>query len=295
MMVMHTSPSADGGGKDGPTFSVHGASRSPPNLAAAMTEPSPALDPFAAVAALPGVAQAAASARAAVDDVLFQRVLVRRAGEVSAESALRGARASALLEGAKVGLADLRSGAAFDGSEPGRIAQAALRVSSEVGHLAAVWPLAPAQALARLHTVAAGDLASDRSVGRPRSDPSGELDARLSALFDLLQAPTAAPGVVVAAVVHGELLALEPFGSRDGLVARAAGRLTLMSRGVDSRGVTVPEVGCARLGVDAYRQALGAYVSATAEGVAAWVRFCCSAVETGAREGLEICKAVEAS
>ena len=42
--------------------------------------------------------------------------------------------------------------------------------------------------------------------------------------------------VVVAAVVHGELLALSPFGSGNGLVARAAARLVLIHRGARPQG-----------------------------------------------------------
>jgi len=44
---------------------------------------------------------------------------------------------------------------------------------------------------------------------------------------------TAAPAPVLVAVVHGELLALAPFGSADGVVARAAARLTAIKKDSD--------------------------------------------------------------
>src|SRR5512132_3453385 len=66
------------------------------------------MDPFASLLDLPGVADAVDRARVAVDDLRRQRVLRQRSPEVSAESALRGARASAALEGADVPLDALR-------------------------------------------------------------------------------------------------------------------------------------------------------------------------------------------
>ncbi|HMA47444.1 MAG TPA: hypothetical protein VKP11_09635, partial [Frankiaceae bacterium] len=61
-------------------------------------------DPFADVAALPGVPAAVDAARAAVDRLLAHRILRRRSAEVTAECALRSARASAALDGAEVPL-----------------------------------------------------------------------------------------------------------------------------------------------------------------------------------------------
>ena len=65
-------------------------------------------DPLAALLPLTGVQEAVAEARAAVDGLLSHRVLRRGSAEVTAESALRGARASAELEGAGIELERLR-------------------------------------------------------------------------------------------------------------------------------------------------------------------------------------------
>jgi hypothetical protein len=241
-------------------------------------------DPLAPLLDLPRVAEALESAREGVDRLLAHRVLRRRSGAVSAESALRGARASAALDGSDVALADLRAGV-----PDSPVLQGALRVNGALGELASAWERAPLQALARLHVLAAaGSVPQDR-LGRPRGRP--EVARRLTLLAQLLAGRTGAPGVLVAAVVHGELATLAPFGAADGLVARAAERLTLVARGVDPKALSVPEVGHLER-ADEYRVALREYGSGTSTGLAAWLRHCALAVEFGAREGLAVCEAI---
>jgi hypothetical protein len=142
--------------------------------------------------------------------------------------------------------------------------------------------------LARLHVLAAADLAADDDLGRP----APHAGARLSGLFSLVTGTTAAPAVLVAGLVHGELAALAPFGIADGVVARAAGRLTGITRGLDPKAVTVPEVGFAELGREAYAAALAGYASGTPQGVAGWLVHCSRATEHGALEGLAICESL---
>jgi hypothetical protein len=92
--------------------------------------------------------------------------------------------------------------------------------------------------------------------------------------------------------VHGELAALAPFGTADGVVARAAARLTGVGRGLDPKAVSVPEVGFVELGRDAYADALAGFASGRPEGVAAWLLHCCRATEHGALEGLAVCESL---
>jgi Fic family protein len=255
-------------------------------------------DPFAHIAGLPDVSEAVDEARESVDRLLAHRILRRRSAEVSAESALRGARASAALEGSPAPIEDVRGGFSND-----PVVQGTLRVSAELGQLAGVWRNAPRQALARLHALSAAEAVEPDDIGRPRStgeadDPLGlgtppspsEVAARLDGLSNLLTGSTRAPAIVVAAVVHGELLALRPFGRCDGVVARAAVRLTLVDRGVDPKSLTVPEVGHVELRA-AYRESMIGYTSGTPEGLAQWTRHCASAIALGAREALAICEA----
>jgi hypothetical protein len=257
--------------------------------------PRTSSDPLDALTALPGVADAVEAAREAVERLLRHRVLRRGGALVAAESSLRGARASAALEGADVPLAAarafLRDGSRLAPGPDPAVVVGALRVSAELTGLVPTWRRAPLQALARVHLLAASDLVPAGELGRPRGD--AEVSARLVALAGLAASPSSAPAVVAAAVVHGELLALRPFGTCDGVVARAAGRLVLLQRSLDSAGMSVPEVGHLELGADAYADAAAGYAVGTAQGVRRWVIHVAQAVALGAREGIAVCEAVQ--
>ncbi len=241
-------------------------------------------DPLDPLLALPGVADAVDTSRRAVDGLLGNRVLRRRSSDVSAESLLRGAWASAVLAGSTATLAEVRSGAATD-----PIVQGALRVSSELASLADNWSGAHRQVLARLHALAAVDLADSAELGRPR--PDREVAHRLDTLAEVL-AQTRAPALVVAAIVQGELLALDAFAPAAGVVARAAARLTLIERGLDPKSLVAFEVGHLEARAD-FDSALAGYQVGSAEQVVGWIAHCALAVELGARESLAICEAIQ--
>ena len=255
--------------------------------------PADRADPLAHLAGLPGVADAVGRAREAVDALRGHRVLRRQSERVSSESAIRGARASAALEGADVPLDVLKRTVTAAGRLPAAeepVVQGALRVAAELGRLQGTWERAPMQVVARLHSLAAADLVDDpAALGRP--DPAGA--TRLGALGELLTGRTTAPAVVVAAVVHAELATSEAFPAGAGLVARAAARLTLVTRGLDPTAVAVPEVGLVELGVEAYREALAGYRTGTDAGLTGWVVHCSEAVVLGAREGVAVCEAIQ--
>jgi hypothetical protein len=239
-------------------------------------------DPLAALLDLPGVPDAVARTRAAVDALLGNRVLRRRSADVSAESALRGAWASASLSGHEFALDDVRAGRVSD--DP--VLQGALRAQSAIGSLADTWTRAPRQALARLHALAAADLVPADELGRPRPGTAGRLDTLAAVLGS-----TSAPAVVIAAVVHGELLGLDAFAPASGVVARAAVRLTLIERGLDPKSLVVVEAGHRELRA-AYDEALDAYRGGTPEGIARWLVHCADALVAGAQESAAICEAL---
>ncbi|MDX3237122.1 oxidoreductase [Streptomyces sp. ME03-5709C] len=267
-------------------------------------------DPLAVLGSLPGVAEAVDSVRKAVDQVYGHRVMRRRSNEVSSEAALRGARGSAALAGADWALEEVRRRSDFSSDDESRAVGAALRLTAESGQLLSVWRQSPLQALARLHLVAAGGTSPDETVGRPRQtgekveeplldvaefplpEPA-EVVARLDGLADLLLSGSEAPAPVVAAVVHGELLCLRPFGSYNGLVARAAQRVVLVGSGLDPKSVCPAEVGLAELGRADHLKALRGYASGTPEGMAAWISHCGRAVRLGARESVAVCEALQ--
>ncbi|MGI5268448.1 oxidoreductase [Nonomuraea sp. CA-218870] len=255
-------------------------------------------DPLAVIARLPGVPEAVDAAREAVDRLYRHRVLRRASPAVSTESSLRGARASAALAGADVPLDALRRDEAHD-----PVVQGALRASVELGRLGPTWRQAPRQVLARLHTLAAAGLTGQEALGRPRTadnapDPLGlgpapsaeETAARMESLFQLMAGATKPPALVLAAITHAELAVLRPFGTADGLVARAAERLTLVEYGLDPKSLVAVEVGHLEL---PYAEGLRAYLSGTPEGVAQWIQQCASAVSLGVREAAAICEAMQ--
>ncbi|MFC4058594.1 oxidoreductase [Planomonospora corallina] len=255
-------------------------------------------DPLAVIAELPGVPEAVAEVREAVDRLYKHRVLRRKSPEVSARSALHGARASAALEGVDIPLEAIP-----EATDP--VVQGALRVSAELGRLGPTWRTAPRQVLARLHALAAVGLIEDHDLGRPRTaaeapDPLGvgaapgaaETVSRVDGLVGLVTGETKAPALVLAAVVHAELAVLRPFGTADGIVARAAERLTLLEFGLDPKSLAAVELGHLELGA-AYAEGLRAYLTGTREGMATWVRHCASAVTLGVREATAICESMQ--
>jgi hypothetical protein len=262
-------------------------------------------DPLAALGSLPGVADSVESVRKAVDRVYGHRIMRRRSNEITSEAALRGARGSAALSGADWALEEVRRRTDFSGDDEARTMGAALRLTAEAGQLLSIWRQSPLRVLARLHLVAAADHAEQ--VGRPRQAgeavdeplldlplPSpDEVSARLDGLAGLIIAGGSAPALVTAAVVHGELLALRPFVSHNGLVARTAERIVLVGSGLDPKSVCPAEVGHAELGRTAYLAAFEGYLSGTAEGMAAWIAHCGKAVGLGARESTAVCEALQ--
>jgi hypothetical protein len=241
-------------------------------------------DPLAALVDLPGVFEATDAARAAIDGLLREPALRRGRGQIRAQSRRRAAWASARLAGVDLPLEQFDP--PFGDDAQGRLSGAALRMAGEVRDLSDTWRRAPLQALARLHTLAAVEVADAEALGRPRDDPA--VAARLAGLADVVTS-TDAPGVVVAAVVHGELLELQAFGWGDDLVARAAMRLVLVSRGVDPDALTVPEEGLLELGVERYDTALAAYRTGTPEGLAHWLVHNAAAVQQGAAVTRRLC------
>ncbi|MGW9455347.1 oxidoreductase [Streptomyces globisporus] len=266
-----------------------------------------ASDPLAALGSLPGVPDAVDSVRKAVDRVYGHRVMRRRSNEVTAEAALRGSRGSAVLAGADWNLEEVRRRTDFSGEDEARTVGAALRLTAEAGQLLSVWRQSPLRVLARLHLVAAGGATPDDAVGRPRlageavDEPlieaplpsAGEVAGRLEGLSRLIIAGGSAPALITAAVVHGELLALRPFGSHNGLVARTAERIVLIGSGLDPKSICPAEVGHAEQGRAAYVAALEGYTAGTPEGVAAWITHCGRSVELGVRESTAVCEALQ--
>lgn len=237
-----------------------------------MPSTNPAPDPLARLASLEGVASAMAAARDGIDVLLRDRGLRNSPPELTTESLLLGAHASAVLEGSVSGMEQMRAG---EGDET---AQAALRVSTEMLALVPTLGTSPLQAFARLHTLAGKGLVADEDLGRPRETAAA---TRLTDLARLLVTPTEAPALVVAAVVHAELATVAPFVSHNGIVARAVERLVLVARGVDVKSLIVPEAGHLRLRRE-YESNLRGYRDGGPAGVHAWLLYAAEGYSAGA-------------
>jgi hypothetical protein len=231
------------------------------------------VDPLAPLLDLADVAPALAAARDRVDAVLRHRALRRHGGQVAAEASLRAAVASAALEGHAYGLDEVRAGTVTD-----PVVQGALRVAEGIGGLVDLWPRAPRQVLAKLHMLAARGAVPPGDLGRLISGAD-----RIDALSSLVAGNEQTPPLLLAAIVHAELLTLRPFAGPAGLVARAAARITLIGRGLDPRGLIAVEIGHAAREPE-YVGASGAYATGTPDGVRSWLRHYAASVVAGAAE-----------
>jgi hypothetical protein len=228
------------------------------------------MERLAGVERLEGVLSGFAATRDGIDTMLRDRGLRQTPPELTTESLLRGAHASAVLAGSAASLDDVRRGAAD------AVAQAALRVSVELLGLVPVLSRSPAQALARLHTLAAAGSVPDDELGRPRDAAAA---VRLRHALTVLG--SGHPALLTAAVLHAEVATGEPFGSADGLVARATERLVLVGSGLDPSSLVVPEAGHLANRA-AYESNLRAYAGGTRAGLRAWLVYCAEAYAAGA-------------
>ena len=88
--------------------------------------------------------------------------------------------------------------------------------------------------------------------------------------------PAAEPALLLAAFVHAELHTAAAFASHNGLVARAAERLVLVSRGVDEKSLVVPEAGHLALRAE-YESNLRGFRDGGQPGVHGWLLYAAEA------------------
>jgi hypothetical protein len=227
-----------------------------------MVETLVVLDPLADLARFEGVPSAVAAATDAVDAVLRDRGLRTISDEQLSQALLAGARANAQLT-----------------DDPTRWQIGAVRLSAELASLATLIRVAPAQALARAHTLVARGVVPDSDLGKIGSEPG--MSARMKSLSELLTRQTSAPAIVVGAIAHAEVAVVAPFAEASGLIARAAEHLVLIAAGLDPYGVIVVEAGHAENG-STYAAGLDAYADGSVDGVKSWLLRCAAAVARGA-------------
>lgn len=276
------------------------------------TPTSPAVAAVTRLAELPGMPERVEAAREACTRLRWHNALRRRIPEAAAESRVRGAAASAELEGAGLPVdvvRDVMRGAATWSPSPDPVEQVVRGVvaaTAETEHVHGILLGSPLQALARLHTVAAAGLVPDDALGRPRLEGeecaeltdlgpapgAHEAGERLRAVAEVVGASAGLPVVVAAALVHAELATVRPFVRGNAVVARALDRALVRAGGLDPTGVAVTEAGHGAGGGAAYVGALAAYGRGDVAGVGLWLAHCCDAVVAAAAAGEEVADAV---
>lgn len=323
-----TGPEPGGPGvSSGPAESpepVESTAPAAPAVPAPGTSPAdPALGALAALARHERVLRAEEAVRQASAELRWHGALRRRWREARAEASIRGAVASASIEGVVLPAGVLRehvAAASLDRvlcGDPGLDATAGLwRAGARVvgwmpdlvGRARPELPSARAL-LTSLHRDITGPLASsgridvaevalprsqeDPREGGPATAPTGEeLRERLEGLLALIGAAQA-PALVRAAVVHAEMVTARPFSAGNAAVGRLLVRHLITTDGLEPTGTAVSDLYAARA-PGAYADAAAAYASGTPEGVVAWVEWQAEAILVGIQEAGELCRAVQA-
>ena len=187
-------------------------------------------DPLTPLVDLPGVAQAAEQAVAAIARVHRRPSGLRQPEVISSESLLRGARASLGVQGKGL----VRNPQPAD-MEEGPLADAISAYSVLAPELASTtvrtFARSPLQVLARIDVAAGG-------TGAPQQN-----SAQLQALARLIGR---SEGVdfdrLLPVVITAEIMANQFFGDNSLLVACVAGRVAAVHTGFDPRGFAIPEL-----------------------------------------------------
>ena len=119
-----------------------------------------------------------------------------------------------------------------------------------------------------------------------------ELRERLAQIVALIDTPNL-PALVRVALVHAEMLTVRPFALANGALGRLLVRHLSVRDGLDPTGVSVSDYYAGRV-PGAYAEAAQAYVSASLEGVVAWIIWQAEALLEGMRQGSELSRAVQA-
>lgn len=286
-----------------------GAQQAAPTQKAAPVSDLDPKDPFAPLWQLDGVAQAASEAAQAISAVHRHKANLRKHNVTGSESVLRGARASAWLDGGDRTLPD-------DGNVTDPTLAAALRVADSLSPEAMsettrIWQRAPQQILAKFAlnaapisagtSGAAGDAATKSAnsaaldeASRPVGDENlsaAMKEQRLHILGDFITGGTKVHAAVLSAIVHGKLLTMRPFAHHNGIIARAASRLTTVASGLDPRGLGVPEVYWTRHREE-YEATAEEFKKGTPEGLRRWILLHLEGLKAGAVEARGIADAV---
>ncbi len=243
-------------------------------------------DAFAQLASDPRIADAVSRGTQLLDEFAWDRSMRNASDDFVTFMRRSCAYASAGLEGIALPSSALDEP---DSSAMGRLANLSLVTTANADQLVNTFSHSPFQVWARLHSLNGDDV--ERGTPRTHNDvndvlhlgqlpDSSSVMPRLTTLADLI-VNSSAPAVLVSALAHAEMAVLRPFVHGSYLLARVTGRLVLMSRSLDPRGLAGVEIGLFQHGRPAYAQSLRQYCSGDLEQLAKYVETFVSAIETG--------------
>lgn len=257
------------------------------------------VDPLSNLLTIPRISDECESTLKAIDELMWNRTVRRHKDALVPYTRRIAGFATAALDGAQMPKDPTMEP---EVSPMGSLSDQGLLVTAEADLQRLAFRTEPLKVLARLHTF----VSTDEDRGRPRTTndvndplrlgslpPHEVLQERMSQLVDLV-IESKASSILVAAIVHAELVTLRPFTQGSYLVARASTRLILAARDVDNDGLVMSEYGAFLLGRPAYVKALTGYISGTREGVAAWVAWQGEAIRRGIEMAKELAEMADA-
>ena len=253
-------------------------------------------DPLAPLAELPGVPEAVERASDFIARAHRHPANLRGWDVTGSESVLRGAPASAQLDGGTPRLPE--DGQVEDPILAGSLRAAELLAPDGIAETRTTWQRAPLQVIAKINAVASPQMSDENFRAKAAHNaeflvpgrPKRATDGRLQLLGSLIAGGTKVNSVVLSAIIHGELLTLEPFADANGVTARACSRLATITGGLDPRGLGVPEVWWNRHR-DEYRAKAAAFAKGGSEAMAEWIIFHAEGLAEGSLEAKSIADA----
>ena len=250
-------------------------------------------DALLTLAQQPAIASICESTTALLDQLAWDRTILRD-GDVLLTYARRYCGyASAALDGAAM---PPNATSEPESSAMGQLSEAGLVVTATADDVWSTMSSSPMQTWALMHTL----ISSGAGRGVPRVDsevddplhlgllPEPQVSTQRMADLAQLIVHSSAPGVLVAAIAHAELAATRPFKSGSYLIARATMRMVLRARGLDPRGLACTEAGWHALGRTRYVAALRSYIEGD---VTAYMH----TVEEGTRAGVTLSRSLSSA
>lgn len=209
---------------------------------------------------------------------------INNSGKVSQAAMFRALRAITAFSGGKLEASGWAAEQAVTLADP--IARGNLRLVEEflpdrLPNLISRWLNSPLQVLTKWHILLAKEISPTNQLGKPREDFMQ--NGRLAFLMELITGKQVKTGVSLAiksAIVHAELVAMQPFNNFNEALAFYAGRLTRLASSFDPKNLLMGEEYFWRTKL-VYQKYLQAYTLGSDKEVIDWVNYYLTALLSG--------------